>query len=1331
MKAINDGRIYPQPGAVVAMRVRRNMKAVAIGGFCCVAASIAAAGQAVTRAQLINTVLSSGAGSVGTTQLNMPYGVALDGAGNLYVADGSNDVVRKVTPSGVSTIVAGTLTVACAGGKNTCGDGGQATSAQLSVPVNVALDAQGDLYIADRADNRIRMVNTAGVITTIAGNGLTCTTNTTATPCGDTANATLAQLGLPSGVAVDQAGNVYIADVGDNRIRKVAVGTNIITTVAGSGTAGYDQDNVLATAAELNAPYAVAVDLLGNIYISDRANNRIRKVAASTGIITTIAGTGAASYDMDNQLATKAAISGPFGVGTDSFGNVYVSDTGNSRIREVNITTGIITTVAGNGKTCTVALDALPVAPCGDGGLATSAILRTPYGTVVDPEGNLYIADRANERVRVVNTSVGSVPFPATAIGSSSTAVAIPLLINTAGTTINSITVAASQGGSQEYSISDPALPSNAAAGTVYSFTVTFTPSYPGVRSVPLQVNTSAGNFVIGLSGIGVGPQVALTSGTISTLAGTGTAGYSGDQGSANSAKLNGPSKEATDSAGNLYIADTANNVIREVSALGTITTIAGTGTAGYTGDSAVATAAQLNHPAGVAIDSAGDLFIADTGNNVIREVLPSGVIVTAAGTGSSGYTGDNGAGFNATLNAPSGLAVDSFGNLYIADAGNNVVRELSVLGTMTTIAGNGTSGYSGDNGSAIVAQLKAPNGVSVDNAGNVIIADIGNSVVREVNLLGIVKTVAGSGTAGYSGDNGPATSAQLNGPSGVTVDSGGDIYIAEAVGARVRRVSSAGTITTVAGNGAAGDSGDSGPATAAQFSNPSDVALDSLGNLFVADTNNQSIRTVNELASTLTFNNSTVGVPSTDSPQAELIMNIGNAALMFTAPPTGQNPNSSNTSFSVANTSSCPILASTSAPVALATGNSCTLQLNFTPTVAGPLNGTFSITDNALNATGSTQVVNVRNVAFATLPVNTTTTVVVTTPNYGKTQVTATIAPVSGTLVPSGTVVFSIDTVAQPAVNVGGTGSASLPASIAQAISAGSHTISAAYTSNSSKLAGSMGSTTTNISVASTTLTVNASLSVVGLGSSIALTATANTLVPESPMGQVTFFSNNVPVGNANLVGGVATLNTTALPAGTDLITAMYAGDGNFTGSTTTSSVTVTVIVPGFTLTASPAILMVSAGGSGTSIVTLSAVNTFGGTVTFTATGLSPGGSASFSPATVIVPTNGTVTTTVTVTAGKSQAQLYRHGAPSQEGSSIRYVLLLFPVLMLSRKKLRKHASLSSWMVLLGVLSLLPVMAGLMGCGNNEQPPVNYNVQVIGTSGSLQQSTTILLTVE
>jgi sugar lactone lactonase YvrE len=337
------------------------------------------------------------------------------------------------------------------------------------------------------------------------------------------------------------------------------------------------------------------------------------------------------------------------------------------------------------------------------------------------------------------------------------------------------------------------------------------------------------------------------SNGTITTIAGTGgDAGYTGDGAAATSAKLDNPRKIALDSSGNLYIADTVNNAIRKVTiSTGIITTVAGTGTPGYSGTKGVATSATLNSPNGVALDSSGNLYIADTGNNVIRKVTASsGVITTVAGNGTSGYSGNNGAAASATLNSPNGVALDSSGNLYIADTSNGVIRKVTASsGVITTVAGSGSSGYSGDGGSATSAKLTIPNGVAVDSSGNIYIADTGNSVIREVSS-GVIATVAGSGTSGYSGDNGAATSAKLSIPYGVAVDSSGNIYIADTGNNVIREVTaSSGDITTVVGNGTSGYSGDDGAATSAELNSPYGTAVDSSGNIYIADSGNNVIR--------------------------------------------------------------------------------------------------------------------------------------------------------------------------------------------------------------------------------------------------------------------------------------------------------------------------------------------------------------------------------------------------------------------------------------------------------------------------------------------------------
>jgi sugar lactone lactonase YvrE len=301
------------------------------------------------------------------------------------------------------------------------------------------------------------------------------------------------------------------------------------------------------------------------------------------------------------------------------------------------------------------------------------------------------------------------------------------------------------------------------------------------------------------------------------------------------------------DTAGNLYIADKSNQRIRKVSTSGIITTVAGNGTWGYSGDGGAATSAMLADPSDVAVDSLGNLYINDWSNKRIRKVDTSGIITTVAGNGIAGYAGDGGAATSAMLSNPFGVAVDAAGNLFIADSGNQRIRKVSTSGIITTVAGNGTYGYSGDGGAATSAMLSDPYGVTVDAAGNLFIADSGNQRIRKVSTSGIITTVAGNGTAGYAGDGGAATSGLLSGPQDVAVDSAGNLYIADTFNSVIRKVSTSGIITTVAGNGTAGYAGDGGAAILAQLYRPFGLAADSSGNLYIADSYNYRIRKVQQ----------------------------------------------------------------------------------------------------------------------------------------------------------------------------------------------------------------------------------------------------------------------------------------------------------------------------------------------------------------------------------------------------------------------------------------------------------------------------------------------------
>ncbi|TXS44271.1 RICIN domain-containing protein [Streptomyces sp. t39] len=331
----------------------------------------------------------------------------------------------------------------------------------------------------------------------------------------------------------------------------------------------------------------------------------------------------------------------------------------------------------------------------------------------------------------------------------------------------------------------------------------------------------------------------------ISTVAGTGVAGFAGDNERAAAAQLNRPYGLAMDSTGTLYFTERDGHRIRKITTDGRISTVAGTGTAGYKGDNGPAVSAQLKTPRGITVDSAGDLYVADSENHRVRKITADGKITTIAGSGTAGFGGDGGPATAARLNLPYSVAVDSAGVLYVADGGNHRVRKITADGKITTIAGTGVAGFGGDGGPATSALLKWPNGVVVDGAGTLYVVDGQNHRVRRITADGKINTVAGTGTAGFGGDGGTAASAQLNNPLGMVLDSTGALYLSDHRNHRVRKITADGKITTIAGTGVAGFGGDGGPGASAQLNNPIGLAVDCVDTLYIADYSNHRIRKI------------------------------------------------------------------------------------------------------------------------------------------------------------------------------------------------------------------------------------------------------------------------------------------------------------------------------------------------------------------------------------------------------------------------------------------------------------------------------------------------------
>ena len=728
------------------------------------------------------------------------------------------------------------------------------------------------------------------------------------------------QVGInnPDAVVQDSSGNLYVAATGADQIYKIdKAGT--VTVVAGNGTAGFSGDGGAAIAAQLNGPTDVFVDNSGNIFIADANNNRIREVFAASGIIQTVAGSGAATpYSPDGTSATATNLANPIGVAVNGSGNIFIAESNGCRVREV--VAGNIKTVAGtpgSGTPGTVGTSTPPTGNCGysgDGGSAVSAQLNFPSAVVLDTLGNLYIADQANVCVREVTTNgvIMDVAGTCTVVGSGGDGGAptsalferpVRLFVDSGGDIFIS-DIAANR--IREVITAKETIQTVAGNGTA-GF------AGDGGPATQAELNEPSGVWVDGSGNIFLTDvlnnrvrEVVASTGDIQTIAGNGgTVGPGGDGDPATSATLNYPAGVAVDGSGNIFISDGDNNRIRKVvAATGDIQTVAGTGVQGSGGNSGPATSAELNGPYGVFVDGSGNIFIADANNNEIREVVAAtGNIQTVAGSGPSN-TGYGGPALNALLNRPIGVFVDSSGNIFIADGFNNRIREVvAATGNIQTVAGNGAGGFSGDGGPAVNAGLSSRGGIFLDSSGNIFIADTLNNRVREVvAATGNIQTVAGNGTGGFSGDGGLATSAELDGPTAVFVDRSGYIFITDFYNQRIREVIAAtGNIQAVAGNGTGGFSGDGGPPTSAELDSPLSLFGDQLSNLFIADTGNNRIRKITGLVTSSPANISASGgtpqsVPVNTTFQSPLLATVtdasgnlvGGVVVTFTAPTTG-----------------------------------------------------------------------------------------------------------------------------------------------------------------------------------------------------------------------------------------------------------------------------------------------------------------------------------------------------------------------------------------------------------------------------------------------------------
>lgn len=583
----------------------------------------------------------------------------------------------------------------------------------------------------------------------------------------------MARFSAPTGLAVDSAGNVYVADTGNNTIRKITPAGEVSTFAGRAGTSG-DSDG-LGAAALLYSPAGLVTDSAGNVYVID-ANHRtsVRKITPNGGV-TTLASLVEAYFSVDD---APHFFDGPsVGITADSAGNIYLpSDL------------DVIFKIAPTGDV-TIFAGSLGVSGSVDGP-AGSALFNRPSSIATDSAGNMYVADTGNSVIRKV-TPTGDVTT----------------LAGTAGT------VGSADG-----------------AGATASFS----------RPKGISIDT-LGNIYVADTGNSTIRKIT-PAGDVITLAGT-AGSYGAADGFGAAARFLAPVGVTTDSAGNVYVADTFNNAIRKITPAGEVTTLAGA--PGASGSlNGVGAAATFSKPKGVTADDAGNVYIADTNNSTIRKITASGVVTTLAGAPpleGGDHTNTDGFGAAARFSFPTGLATDSTGTVYVADTANNTIRKISPSGIVTTFAGKaGTSGSS--DGAGVNATFNDPEGIAIDSGGNVYVADFINHTIRKITPAGEVTTFAGM-AGQYGSSDGVGSSARLIYPLGVATDSLDNVYVTEGSGI-IRKITPDGQVTTLAGTAQALGSAD-GVGAAARFNNPRGIATDASGNIYVADTGNHTIRKI------------------------------------------------------------------------------------------------------------------------------------------------------------------------------------------------------------------------------------------------------------------------------------------------------------------------------------------------------------------------------------------------------------------------------------------------------------------------------------------------------
>ncbi|MBI2685386.1 MAG: hypothetical protein HYX27_03645 [Acidobacteria bacterium] len=657
-----------------------------------------------------------------------------------------------------------------------------------------------------------------------------------------------APLGSVLSVAIDPQGRTVFSDTLNHVIVRIEASGNV-TVIAGNGVRGFSGDGGDALRASFDQPRGIAIDRTGNIFVSDTRNRRIRKITPA-GIVTTIAGNGFSTPAGDNGPATSAALSARH-IALDGAGNIYLADYDNSFIRRIG-TDGIITTIAGDGD------DVFS----GDGKPALQTAL-SPFSIHVDSANRIIVGDIDNYRVLrigtdgIVTTIIGTGtrgfsgdggPGRAATLtncdGITSDAAGNIFITDTSNRRIRKLTpagiITTIAGGSSDVVGPSPIDPLRAAIGfptTIAidpqgSFTFADADNSRLLRLSPAGISQIAGN----------GKFKELLPRTPNTLV-----------------TMTEPVGLAVAPDGAVYYTEYTGHRIARIDKDGSVSRVTGTGVSSCCTDNGSALNGRVSFPAGVAVARDGSIIIADTNNDKIRRVS-NGTITSLAGSFlGSGFSGDNGPAADALLSGPWGVVIDANGNIIFSDRYNNRIRRITPAGTITTIAGDGRGMFAGDGGQATAASLYSPTGLAINPAGELLIADYGNHRVRAISATGIIRTIAGTGVVGSSGDGQPATQATIRFPIGLAADRQGNVYITQDVGGAMRKIGTNGIISTFAGQVPYGFAGDGGSPNSAFFSRPMGITTDDAGNIYIADTQNNRVRVIRTLALTTTLSPSPV----------------------------------------------------------------------------------------------------------------------------------------------------------------------------------------------------------------------------------------------------------------------------------------------------------------------------------------------------------------------------------------------------------------------------------------------------------------------------------------